>query len=197
MNARTQITMDPEMQRRAHAKAAELGISFAEYVRRVIAQDLGEAKPKADISMIFDLVDEGPRTNIARDKDKFLGEAVWQEYLRKTGHKPRRRQQVSVFVDSSVWFAAPISRDQHNDRREGGSCAIARSIDERSRRGRDVAPPEQPGQPRRRPRLSGAGCGNGIARSNSDAQLTMRRHGQLGSDSRTRLSRSSTERALP
>ncbi len=55
MNARTQITMDPEMQRRAHAKAAELGISFAEYVRRVIAQDLGEAKPKADISMIFDL----------------------------------------------------------------------------------------------------------------------------------------------
>ena len=44
MNARTQITMDPEMQRRAHAKAAELGISFAEYVRRVIAQDLGEAE---------------------------------------------------------------------------------------------------------------------------------------------------------
>ena len=53
MNARTQITMDPEMQRRAQAKAAELGISFAEYVRRVIAQDLGEAKPKADISIIL------------------------------------------------------------------------------------------------------------------------------------------------
>jgi hypothetical protein len=89
MNARTQITMDPEMQRRAQAKAAELGISFAEYVRRVVAEDLGAPKPKADISMIFDLIREGPPTNIARDKDKMIGEAVWQEYLRKTGRKPR------------------------------------------------------------------------------------------------------------
>ena len=56
MNARTQITMDPEMQRRAQAKAAELGISFAEYVRRVIDRDLGEAKPKADISIISTLL---------------------------------------------------------------------------------------------------------------------------------------------
>jgi hypothetical protein len=93
MNARTQITMDPEMQRRAQAKAAELGISFAEYVRRVVAQDLGEAKPKADISMIFDLGASEEPTDIARDKDKLLGEAVWQEYLRKTSHKPKRRRR--------------------------------------------------------------------------------------------------------
>lgn len=38
MNVRTRITMDPEVQRRAHAKAAELGISFAEYVRRLVAR---------------------------------------------------------------------------------------------------------------------------------------------------------------
>jgi hypothetical protein len=82
--------MDPEMQRRAQAKAAELGISFAEYVRRVVASDLGEPKPKPDISILFDLVKDGPRTNIARDKDKFLAEAVWKEHLRKTGHKPKR-----------------------------------------------------------------------------------------------------------
>jgi hypothetical protein len=68
MNARTQITMDPEMRRRAHAKAAELGISFAEYVRRVIAEDRGEDKPKADISFIFDLVTEGEPTDIAREQ---------------------------------------------------------------------------------------------------------------------------------
>ena len=72
MNARTQITMDPEMQRRAHAKAAELGISFAEYVRRLVANDLGEHKPKADVSLIFNLVDEGPPTNIARDKHTMI-----------------------------------------------------------------------------------------------------------------------------
>jgi len=93
MNARTQITMDPEMQRRAHAKAAELGISFAEYVRRLVTQDLGEPKPKPDISIFFDLIDEGPATNIARDKDKMIGEAVWEEYLRDTGRKPRRRRK--------------------------------------------------------------------------------------------------------
>jgi hypothetical protein len=93
MNARTQITMDPEMRRRARAKAAELGISFAEYVRRVVAQDLGEAKPKADISMIFDLGASKEPTDIARDKDELIGEAVWQECLRKTGHKPKRRRR--------------------------------------------------------------------------------------------------------
>jgi hypothetical protein len=91
MNARTQITLDPEMQCLAQAKAAELGISFAEYVRRLLADDLGPPKPerKADISIIFDLVDEGPPTDIARDKDKMIGEAVWEEYLRDIGQKPR------------------------------------------------------------------------------------------------------------
>jgi hypothetical protein len=92
MNARTQITLDPELQRRAQAKAAELGISFAEYVRRALTNDLGEIKPKADISVVFDLVDEGPPTNIARDKDKMVGEAVWKEFARKTGRKLRSRK---------------------------------------------------------------------------------------------------------
>jgi hypothetical protein len=96
MNARTQITMDPEMQRRARAKAADLGISFAEYVRRLVADDLGEQKPKPDISILFDLIDEGPPTDIARDKDKMIGEAVWQDYLRKTGRKAGRRAQVKT-----------------------------------------------------------------------------------------------------
>jgi hypothetical protein len=91
MNARTQITMDLELQRQAQAKAAELGISFAEYVRRLVAEDIGERKPKADISIMFDLGDSGVPTDIARDKDKMIGEAVWQNYLRKTGRKPQRR----------------------------------------------------------------------------------------------------------
>jgi hypothetical protein len=77
------------MQRRAQAKAADLGISFAEYVRRLVANDLGEPRPKADISIIFDLIDEGPPTNIARDKDKMIGEEVWANYLRKTRKRGR------------------------------------------------------------------------------------------------------------
>jgi hypothetical protein len=92
MNARTQITMDPELQRRAQAKAAALGISFAEYIRRLVAGDLGEErKSRPDISVLFDLIDEGPPTDIARDKDKMIGEAVWQEYLRDVGRSPKAK----------------------------------------------------------------------------------------------------------
>jgi hypothetical protein len=99
MNARTQITLDPEMQRRAHAKAAELGISFAEYMRRLVASDLGPAGKAADISIIFNLVDEGPPTNVARDKDKMVAEAVWTEHRRKTGKRRPARLRVQTRSD--------------------------------------------------------------------------------------------------
>jgi len=92
MTARAQITIDPETRRRAKAKAAELGISFAEFVRRAMNRALGEPQPKPDISVLFDLVDEGPVTDIARNKDEMIAEAVWQEHLRKTRHKPSKRR---------------------------------------------------------------------------------------------------------
>ncbi len=113
MNTRTHIAMDPEIQRRAEAKAAELGVSFAEYVRRLVATDLGErsgtVRERVPASAIFDLVDEDEPTgklpvssifnlgasdeptDIARDKDKLVGEAVWDDYLRSVGRKPRKR----------------------------------------------------------------------------------------------------------
>ncbi len=80
--------MDPAVQRRAKAKAEELGISFAEYVRRAVLNELGESRRRADISLIFNLGSSREPTNIARDKHKMLDEAVWEEYLRKTGRKP-------------------------------------------------------------------------------------------------------------
>jgi len=94
MRVRTQITIDRDLLRRAQAKAARLCISFSEYVGRLVAADLGdrERKPdpgKADISVVFDLCESGEPTNIARDKDKMIGEAVWKNYLRKVGRKPR------------------------------------------------------------------------------------------------------------
>jgi hypothetical protein len=89
MNARTQITMTPELQRRAQAKAAELGISFAEYIRRLVAGDLGQPKKsKPDISTLFDLGASDAPTDIARDKDQMIGQALWEEYLRDTGRSP-------------------------------------------------------------------------------------------------------------
>jgi hypothetical protein len=90
MTARIQVTMEPEEYRRARAKAEALGISFAEYVRRVVSRDLGEARLKPDISMVFDLGASREPTDVARDKHKMLDEAVWEEYLRKTGQSEEK-----------------------------------------------------------------------------------------------------------
>jgi hypothetical protein len=85
--------MAPQLQRRAQARAAELGISFAEYVRRLVAEDIGEPKPKADIANVFDLGSSAEPTDIAHHKDKMIDDATWDEYLRKTGRKPRQARK--------------------------------------------------------------------------------------------------------
>jgi len=82
--------MDPQLQRRAHAKAAALGISFAEYVRRLVKRDLGESRRKVAVSILFDLGASAEPTDIARDKDKMLGEAAWGQYRRKTKRSRHR-----------------------------------------------------------------------------------------------------------
>jgi hypothetical protein len=90
MNAYSQISLDPEMQRRAEEKAAQLGMTFSEYVRSLVAMDLRHPEPTTDISCIFDLVTDGEPTDIARDKHRMIGDALWDEYLEDTGRKPRR-----------------------------------------------------------------------------------------------------------
>jgi hypothetical protein len=81
MLGKTQIILDAEIRRRAQAKAAELKISFAEYVRRLIAGDLAANDSKADVSTIFDLADFGSETDIARNKDEMIAEAILDEKL--------------------------------------------------------------------------------------------------------------------
>jgi hypothetical protein len=76
MMARTQITLSPENHRLARRRAAELGISLAEYVRRLVDKDLQETTPaKPDISVIFDLGNSGG-SDIANHKDEYIGEAI-------------------------------------------------------------------------------------------------------------------------
>ena len=78
MMSRTQITLEPEMQRRARDRAVQLGISFAEYVRRLLVRDLGEPQQKVDPSSVFDLGTSGG-ADVARDKDSMLAAAVATE----------------------------------------------------------------------------------------------------------------------
>ena len=88
MNIRNQITLDErDAAPRRSERLRELGISFDDYMGLSPSDLVGASrpphglKPKADISAVFDLVTDGPRTNIARDKDKMIGEAVWKKHL--------------------------------------------------------------------------------------------------------------------
>jgi hypothetical protein len=91
MSTRVQATVRSDLRRRAQARATELGISFAEYVRRLLDQDLGKVRREADISLVFDLVTGGPPTNVARDKDQMLAAASRGEHLRSVGRRARAR----------------------------------------------------------------------------------------------------------
>jgi len=84
MMARTQVSLEPELLKRAKAKAAEQGVSLAEYVRKLIESDLVAKAGKPDITAIFDLFDSGG-SDITRFKDEYIGDALWAEYQRKMG----------------------------------------------------------------------------------------------------------------
>jgi hypothetical protein len=78
MTSRTQVSLDPQLHRRARRRAAELGISFAEYVRRLVSRDLGEQVRRAEPAAVFDLGSSGG-ADIVREKDRLIGEAVARE----------------------------------------------------------------------------------------------------------------------
>jgi len=84
MMARTQITMNSQTYRRARQKAAEMGVSLAEYVRRLVARDLARPESAAKIDRIFDLGSSGG-TDIASEKDSLIAAAF------ESRHKKARR----------------------------------------------------------------------------------------------------------
>jgi hypothetical protein len=81
-----QISLDPELQQKARLRAARLGVSFAEYVRRVVERDLGRARPRRGPSAVFNL-GSSDGADVARDKDEMLGEAI---AARRTKRRRRR-----------------------------------------------------------------------------------------------------------
>lgn len=75
MMSRTQISLDAGMQHRARERAAQLGVSLAEYIRRLVARDLGEREHTGDPSAVFDLGSSAD-SDVSRKKDAMLGEAL-------------------------------------------------------------------------------------------------------------------------
>lgn len=85
MMSRTQITLDPETQKRARLRASQLGVSFAEYIRQLVSRDLGRREQRIGPSAIFNLGGSGG-ADVASNKDALLAEAL-QAQLNK-GSKP-------------------------------------------------------------------------------------------------------------
>ena len=75
MMVRTEISLDLERHALARARAASLGISLAEYVRRLIDRDVAERPDETDRSVVFDLgTSEG--TDIATQRAQMIGKAT-------------------------------------------------------------------------------------------------------------------------
>jgi len=53
--ARRRINLDPEIQRRARQRASDMGLSLAEYLRRLTAQDWERPRGAAKPALVFDL----------------------------------------------------------------------------------------------------------------------------------------------
>lgn len=74
MMTRTQLSFEREMLRRARSRAEKLGISLAEYVRRLVAADLEERRPPSDPAAVFDLGSSGG-SDVSREKDAMVADA--------------------------------------------------------------------------------------------------------------------------
>jgi hypothetical protein len=74
MMSRSQISLELEIQRRARKRASDLGVSLAEYIRRLVARDLGGSQAAVSPSAAFDLGSSGG-SDVARNKTAMVAEA--------------------------------------------------------------------------------------------------------------------------
>jgi hypothetical protein len=89
MMSRTQITLEPEIQRRARQRASDLGVSFAEYVRRLVASDVGGRSVATNPAAVFDL-GASSASDIAANKDAMLADAFASGRRKARGRKSAR-----------------------------------------------------------------------------------------------------------
>jgi len=84
MLVRTQISLPADDHRRAKERAAEQGVSLAEYIRRLVVRDLGSVARKADVTRLFDLGESG-YDDVAVNHDAHLAEIIAE---RKIDQRP-------------------------------------------------------------------------------------------------------------
>ena len=72
---RTIITLPDHMHARAKQRAAELGISFAEFARRLFEKELAEPPTQGDVESIRGIV-QGAPFDMSRDGRRIVSEAT-------------------------------------------------------------------------------------------------------------------------
>jgi hypothetical protein len=72
---RTQIALEPEQHARVKQKAASLGITMAEYIRRLVDDDLAGVEPQASPGAIIGIGRSGG-SDIAREGKRAVAESV-------------------------------------------------------------------------------------------------------------------------
>lgn len=72
---RTQIALESEQHALVKRKAADLGISMAEYIRRLVERDLQQTGTGTGISAIFGIGDSGG-SDIAVDRKSATADAI-------------------------------------------------------------------------------------------------------------------------
>jgi hypothetical protein len=86
MTVRIVVPIDDASFEQMRAAAAARGMTVETYVASLVRQWLPPRSPSAQghVSSIFGIVQEGEPTDIARDKDKMIGDAAWREHLDET-----------------------------------------------------------------------------------------------------------------
>jgi hypothetical protein len=73
---RTQIALDPKQHARAKQKAAQMGITMAEYIRRLVARDLEGVAPQADPESIIGIGSSGGSDIAHESKAAIVADAI-------------------------------------------------------------------------------------------------------------------------
>lgn len=81
MMVRTQISLEDHDHARAKDRAAELGISLSELIRRALRKELGERGGRGDISELFGILNSG-HADTSQRVDELVGDAVFEDFER-------------------------------------------------------------------------------------------------------------------
>ena len=88
MSKHVTIELDEEELARARAAAEARGVPLEEYLEQLVAAHLPPGvSPSRQRGLLEKIIGMGSTehpTDIARDKDKLIAEAVWEEYQRET-----------------------------------------------------------------------------------------------------------------